>query len=115
MKTNRHIYRTLFFSTLYLSTFTFGGGYVIIPLMKKKFVDELNWMTEEEVLNFTAIAQSSPGARGGKRLDPGGLPGRRHSGALISILGTSLPAADHSVVISFFYAQFRSNAVVAQY
>ena len=33
--------RKLFFSTLYLSTFTFGGGYVIVTLLKKKFVDEL--------------------------------------------------------------------------
>ena len=91
MKTNRHIYRTLFFSTLYLSTFTFGGGYVIIPLMKKKFVDELNWMTEEEMLNFTAIAQSSTGA---VAVNASILVGYRAAGipgALISILGTSLP------------------------
>lgn len=38
----------LFFSTLYISSFTFGGGFVIVTLMKKKFVDELHWITEEE-------------------------------------------------------------------
>ena len=52
----------LFLSTLYLSTFTFGGGYVIITLMKKKFVDEYHWIDEQEMLDMTAIAQSSPGA-----------------------------------------------------
>lgn len=34
----------LFLSTLYLSAFTFGGGYVIVTLMKKKFVDEYRWI-----------------------------------------------------------------------
>ena len=54
--------RKVFFSTLYLSTFTFGGGYVIVTLMKKKFVDELHWIDEEEMLDLVAIAQSAPGA-----------------------------------------------------
>ena len=38
----------LFLSTLYLSAFTFGGGYVIVTLMKKKFVDEYHWIDEQE-------------------------------------------------------------------
>ena len=50
--------RKVFFSTLYLSAFTFGGGYVIVTLMKKKFVDELHWIDEEEMLDLVAIAQS---------------------------------------------------------
>ncbi len=45
----------LFFSTLYISSFTFGGGFVIVTLMKKKFVDELHWITEEEMLHGDAI------------------------------------------------------------
>ena len=52
----------LFLSTLYLSAFTFGGGYVIVTLMKKKFVDEYHWIGEDEMLDLVAIAQSSPGA-----------------------------------------------------
>ena len=52
----------LFLSTLYLSAFTFGGGYVIVTLMKKKFVDECHWIEENEMLDLVAIAQSSPGA-----------------------------------------------------
>ena len=52
----------LFLSTLYLSAFTFGGGYVIVTLMKKKFVDEYHWIEENEMLDLVAIAQSSPGA-----------------------------------------------------
>ena len=52
----------IFWSTFYLSAFTFGGGYVIVSLMKKKFVDEYHWIEEEEMLDLVAIAQSAPGA-----------------------------------------------------
>ena len=51
----------LFITNLYLSAFTFGGGYVIITLMKKKYVDELDWIKEKEMLDLIAIAQSAPG------------------------------------------------------
>ena len=40
----------LFISTLYLSAFTFGGGYVIVSLLKKKFVDEYHWIENDEIL-----------------------------------------------------------------
>ena len=52
----------IFKSTLYLSAFTFGGGYVILTLMKDTFVDKLKWIDKEQMLDMTAIAQSAPGA-----------------------------------------------------
>ena len=61
-KHSRKDYLTLFTSTFTLSAFTFGGGFVIIPLMRKKFVEQLHWIDEEEMMDLTAIAQSSPGA-----------------------------------------------------
>ena len=62
MQKNFSFYKKLFFTTLQLSAFTFGGGFVIVSLMRKKFVEELHWITEQEMLDFTAIAQSAPGA-----------------------------------------------------
>ena len=62
MERKRNVLWNLFVSTLYLSAFTFGGGYVIVSLLKKKFVDEYHWIEEEEMLDLVAIAQSSPGA-----------------------------------------------------
>ena len=62
MENKRKVLWKLFVSTLYLSAFTFGGGYVIVSLLKKKFVDEYHWIEEEEMLDLVAIAQSSPGA-----------------------------------------------------
>jgi chromate transporter len=112
LKTKTHIYRKLFSSTFYLSAFTFGGGFVIIPLMKKKFVDELGWLGEDEMLNLAAIAQSSPGA---VAVNASILLGYRVAGvpgALVTILGTILPPLITISIISFFYAAFRDNVIV---
>ena len=62
MEKNLKFYLKLFSSTFYLSAFTFGGGFVIIPLMKKQFVDKYKWIEEEEMIDLIAIAQASPGA-----------------------------------------------------
>ncbi len=81
----------IFISTFYLSAFTFGGGYVIITLMKKKFVNELKWIDEKEMLDLVAIAQSSPGviAINGSIVIGYKLAGVM--GIIVSVLGTVLP------------------------
>lgn len=61
MENKKNVLLKIFISTLYLSAFTFGGGYVIVTLMKKKFVDEYRWIEEDEMLDLVAIAQSAPG------------------------------------------------------
>ena len=106
-------YGKLFKSTFFLSAFTFGGGYVIIPLMKKKFVDEMAWLEEEEMLNMAAIAQSAPGAMA---VNAGVLAGWRLmgiTGALVAISGTVLPPLIIVSVISLFYDVFRDNNLVS--
>ena len=101
----------IFLSTLYLSAFTFGGGYVIVTLLKNKFVDQLHWIDEEEMLDLVAIAQSSPGAIAvngaivvGYKLC--GIPG-----ILFAVLGAVLPPFCILTLISFFYDFFRENFV----
>lgn len=101
----------IFLSTLYLSAFTFGGGYVIVTLLKNKFVDQLHWIDEEEMLDLVAIAQSSPGAIAvngaivvGYKLC--GIPG-----ILFAVLGAVLPPFCILTLISFFYNSFRGNFV----
>ena len=49
----------LFKSMFLLSACTFGGGFVIVSLMKKKFVEELKWLEEDEMLDITAITPVS--------------------------------------------------------
>ncbi|WP_130838199.1 chromate transporter [Lachnoclostridium sp. Marseille-P6806] len=106
------ILKKLFFSTLYLSAFTFGGGYVIITLMKEKFVDELHWLDEDEMLDLVAIAQSSPGpiAVNGAIVLAYKLAGV--PGILCSVVGAVLPPFVILTAVSFFYNAFRSNFVI---
>lgn len=109
---NRNKYRQLFFSTFKLSACTFGGGFVIIPLMRKRFVEELGWIEEEEMLDLTAIAQSSPGAIAVNAAILVGYRACGFAGALISVLATVLPPLIIISVISLFYQAFRDNAIV---
>jgi len=112
MKKDASFYWTLFLSTFTLSAFTFGGGYVIVPLMQKRFVKELEWITEEEMLDLVAIAQSSPGPIA---VNASIIIGYRMAGirgALLSVLGTSIPPLVIITIVSYFYLAFRDNAIV---
>lgn len=97
---------------LYLSAFTFGGGYVIVTLMKKKFVDGYHWIDEQEMLDLTAIAQSAPGAIAVNGAIIVGYRVAGAAGAVVSIIGTVLPPFVILSVISIFYAAFRDNLIV---
>ena len=107
-----HKLKTLFFSTLYLSAFTFGGGYVIITLLKKKFVDELHWLEEDEMLDFVAIAQSSPGPIAVNGAIVIGYKIAGAPGILCAVLGAIIPPFVILTVISFFYTAFKSNTYI---
>lgn len=103
----------LFVSVLYISAFTFGGGFVIVTFMKRKFVDELHWINEEEMLDMAALAQSSPGAIAVNAAILIGWRVAGFSGMLVAVIGTILPPLAILSVISFFYAAFASNRYVA--
>lgn len=107
-----HVYKQLFLSTLKLSACTFGGGFVIIPLMRQRFVEELGWVEEQEMLDLTAIAQSSPGAIAVNASILVGYHVAGIPGALLTVLGTVLPPLIILSVISLFYQAFRNNAIV---
>lgn len=113
MKRNWKFYWTLFISTFSLSAFTFGGGYVIVPLLQKKFVDRLKWIDEEEMLNLVAIAQSSPGAIAVNASIIIGYRLAGIGGAVVSLIGTVLPPLIILTIISFFYDAFRSSVVIS--
>ena len=105
-------YGKLFIEMLKISTFTFGGGFVIIGMMQKKFCDELHWVSDEEVLDMTAIAQSAPGALAvnsaiifGYRM--GGI-----KGVLVSTLATILPPIVIISIICNIYDVFSTNKII---
>ena len=106
------ILKKLFLSTLYLSAFTFGGGYVIVTLMKTKFVDQYHWIDEEEMLDLVAIAQSCPGAIAVNGAIVVGYKLAGLTGVLCSVVATVIPPFVILSAISFCYAAFRSNLIV---
>ena len=109
----RKVLKKLFFEALYLSTFTFGGGYVIVSLMKKKFVDELHWIDETEMLDLVAIAQSAPGPIAVNGAIVVGYQLAGLAGTAVAILATILPPLVILSVISYFYEAFRDNQIVS--
>lgn len=114
MTRQKKVLRKIFLSTLYLSTFTFGGGYVIVTLMKEKFVDQYHWIKEEEMLDLVAIAQSAPGAIAvnGAIVVGYELAGLR--GAAVAIFGTILPPFAIIALLSVCYHAFRTNYLIGQ-
>lgn len=104
----------LFLSTLYLSAFTFGGGYVIVTLLKKKFVDEYHWIEEDEMLDLVAIAQSAPGAIAVNGAIVVGYKLAGILGTIVAIIATITPPFVIISVISVFYAAFRDNFLVSK-
>ena len=104
---------TLFFNMLYISAFTFGGGFVIVTLMKQKFVDKLHWMDESEMLDMTAIAQSSPGAIAVNAAILVGWRIAGFAGMLTAVVATILPPMVILSAISYCYQAFESNRYVA--
>ncbi len=112
MELRKQPYKKLFLSTFKLSACTFGGGFVIVPLMRKKFVEELQWIEEQEMLDLIAIAQSSPGAIAVNASILVGYHVAGILGALVTVLGTVLPPLIIISVVSVFYQQFRENAIV---
>ena len=114
MKTKKEVLMKLYFSTLYLIAFTFGGGYVIVTLMKKKFVDEYHWIEENEMLDLVAIAQSSPGAIAVNGAIVVGYKLAGMAGAVTAIIATIIPPFVIISLISVFYNAFRTNFLVSQ-
>lgn len=112
MKQDIKFYFKLFSSTFYISAFTFGGGYVIIPLMRKKFVNEYHWIDEDEMLDLIAIAQSTPGPMAVNAAILVGYRMAGYLGSLITIIATVLPPLIILSAISVAYTAFIDNLII---
>lgn len=102
----------LFKSTFTLSAFTIGGGYVIVPLMRKLFVDKYQWIDEQEMLDLIAIAQAAPGIIAVNTSILIGYKIAGVAGSLITLLGTVLPPLISLTIISYIYGAIKDNVVI---
>jgi chromate transporter len=109
---NRSFYWKLFKSTFIISAFTVGGGFVIIPLLKTKYVDEYGWISDTETLNLVAIAQSMPGVVAANAAVLLGYRMAGIVGTIVALLATVLPPLITLSVISYFYDLFAANPYI---
>lgn len=99
----------IFFTMLYLSAFTFGGGYVIISFMRRTFVDKWEAFAEEEMLNMLALAQAAPGPAAVNSATVVGYNLAGIPGVLAAVIGTLIPPLITFSVISYFYEAIMQN------
>lgn len=109
---DKNFYWNLFKSTFIISAFTIGGGFVIIPLLKAKFVDEYGWLDDKEALNLVAIAQSAPGVVAANAAISMGFRMAGIKGSMIALLATVLPPLITLSIISYCYDFFATNQYI---
>ena len=111
--TPKRIYWQLFCQMFTISAFTFGGGFVIVTLMKTRFVEQRGWLTEGEMLDMTALAQSAPGPIAVNTAILVGWHLAGLWGMLVAVLGCILPPMLILSVITLCYTAFIQNPYVA--
>lgn len=111
-KIDGRFYRQLFWSTFLVSAFTVGGGYVIIPLLKAKYVDEYHWISEQETLDMVAIAQSTPGIMAVNTAIILGYRMAGIGGAVTGAFATILPPLVIISLVAVFYDWVVENVYV---
>ena len=114
MNKDRKMYRiiTLFLTFLRIGAFTFGGGYAMIPLIEKEVVDNKKWITDQDILDIIAIAESTPGPIAINSATFIGYRVAGFFGAFFATLGVVLPSFLIILVLSFVLKQFEALKVV---
>ena len=97
----------VFWSFFKIGAFTFGGGYAMIPLIQKEAVESRGWVTDDDILDIIAIAESTPGPIA---INSATFVGYRAAGVLgsaMATLGVVLPSFVIILAISFALQQFQ--------
>lgn len=103
----------LFWTFLKIGAFTFGGGYAMVALLEREFVEEKQWVTREEFLDMVAIAESTPGPMAVNSATYIGYKIEGTVGAAASTVAVCIPSFLVIYLISLFFDQFLSLTVVA--
>ena len=105
------IYLLLFFTFLKIGAFTFGGGYAMLPLVQGEVASH-GWMTAEELVNFIAVSESTPGPFAVNvstyvGAETGGLPG-----AFCATLGVVLPSFVIILIVAKCFERFQKLSLI---
>ena len=105
---------TIFFTFLKIGAFTFGGGYAMIPLIQKEAVEHHHWVTDGDILDIVAIAESTPGPIAINAATFVGYQTKGFFGAVAATLGVVLPSFV-TIFAVFHVLQLFQNAPVVAY
>lgn len=92
---------------------TFGGGLTMLPMLKHELVAKKHWVTEEEILDYYAVGQCTPGIIAVNVATFVGYKRRGILGAIFSTLGMVSPSLIIVSILAMFLEQFMSNEIVA--
>lgn len=112
-KVSAKTYLWLFGINLFISAFTFGGGYVVVPMIRKYFVQKKKLFTEEDVVSMAAVSQSTPGAIAINLSALAGYQVAGILGACISCIAAILPPLLILSLVSLWYTAFASNVLIS--
>ncbi|MGN0989135.1 MAG: chromate transporter [Eubacteriales bacterium] len=103
---------SLFLTFLKIGAFTFGGGYAMIPLIQKEAVEQRKWITDDDILEIVAIAESTPGPIAVNAATFVGYRVAGFFGALAATLGVVLPSFVIIMLVSLILNVFKDAAAV---
>ncbi len=97
----------VFASFFKIGAFTFGGGYAMIPLIQNEAVEKRHWVTDEDILDIIAIAESTPGPIAINSATFVGYKAAGVMGSVCATLGVVLPSFTIILLLSYILQQFR--------
>lgn len=112
MKKDIKMYVWLLVTNLFISAFTFGGGYIVVPMVRRFFVAKKHYFSEEDLINMAAVAQSTPGAIAINLSALAGYKTAGIAGASISCIAAVIPPLVILTAVSAFYKVFISNTII---
>ena len=102
----------LFCAFFRIGLFTFGGGYGMLPLLQREIVEKKHWATEEELLDYFAVGQCTPGIIAVNTATFVGFKEKKLSGAIFATLGVVSPSLVIITVIAALLSNFAHIAAV---
>ncbi|MCR5491051.1 MAG: chromate transporter [Bacilli bacterium] len=102
----------LFLVFFKIGLFTFGGGYAMIPLIKEEIVEKRQWISNDELIEIIAIAESTPGPIAINVATYIGYKNKKILGSVFSTLGVVLPSLIIIIALSYIYNAFIENQYV---
>ena len=103
---------SLFGTFAKIGVMTFGGGYAMLPLLQREVVEQKKWCTEDDLLDYFAIGQCTPGIIAVNTATFLGYKQRGNGGAIFASLGMVFPSLVIISVISYALDAFESNTYV---